>query len=145
VFHATRPCAQNAAAFSTQGTVDLDMLIALIRHIDAKRQIVSNYQVGVHLLRGLEFSLMFPILSHMAVFSPVLLRAITERDEQVMQYYGRIYRYRVCAANRGLSLQEEVTEAVLWQTIDDLEAGAGDIINNYATEAGVHLLPYDRI
>jgi hypothetical protein len=143
--HATRPCAQNAATFFTQGAVDLDMLIALIRHIDAKRQIVSNYQIGVHLLRGLQFSLMFPTFSHVAVFSAVLLRAITTRDEKVMQFYGRIYRYRACAANLGLSLQEEVTEAVLWQAMDDLEAGAGDIINKYATETGVHLVPFDRV
>ncbi len=44
-----------------------------------------------------------------------------------------------------LSAQEEVTEAVLWRAMDNLEAGAGDVINKFATETGVHLVPYDRI
>jgi hypothetical protein len=70
VLHAEAPVAHNAATFFTPGAVDLDMLITLIRHIDAKRQIVSNYQVGVRLLRGLQYSLMFPTFSHVSVFSP---------------------------------------------------------------------------
>jgi hypothetical protein len=64
VNHVTPPRAHNAATFFTQDAVDLDMLITLIRHIDARRQIVSNFQVGVDLLRGLQYSLMFPTFSH---------------------------------------------------------------------------------
>jgi hypothetical protein len=117
------------------------MLITLIRHIDAGRQIVSNFQVGVNLLRGLQHSLMFPTFSHVAVFSPILLRALTERDEKVLQLYGRAYRYQTCAGNLGLSLQHEVTEDVLWRAMDHLEAGAGDVINRYAADTGAHLVP----
>ena len=65
------------------------MLITLIRHIDARRQIVSNYQVGVNLLRGLQYSLMFPTFSHVGMFSPILLCALAERDEKILQFYGR--------------------------------------------------------
>jgi hypothetical protein len=138
------PLPHNAATFFTQGAVDLDMLIYLIRHIDAGRQIVSNYQVGVSLLRGLQYSLMFPTFSHVGVFSPVLLRALAERDEKVLRLYGRACRYPTYAANLGLSQQDEVTEDVLWRAMDHLEAGVGNAINRYATETGVHLLPYNE-
>jgi hypothetical protein len=119
------------------------MLITLIRHIGARRQIVSNFQVGVRLLRGLEYSLVFPTFSHVGVFSPLLLRALMERDEKVLQLYGRDYRYHACAGNLCLSQQDQTTEDVLWRAMDHLEAGAGDAINKYATETGVHLVPYN--
>jgi hypothetical protein len=129
------PVAHNAATFFTRGALDLDMLITLIRHIDAKRQLVSNYQVGVNLLRGLQYSLMFPTFSHVGMFSPILLRALAERDEKILQFYGR--------ANRYLSKQDQVTEDVLWRAMEHLEAGAGDAINRYAAGAGAHLVPYN--
>ena len=141
--HVTSPAAHNAATFFTRGAVDLDMLITLIRHIDAKRQIVSNYQVGVRLLRGLQYSLMFPTLSHLGVFSPILLRALAERDEKVLMSYSQAYRYRACAGNLCFSLSHEITEGLIWRVMDNLEAGAGNAINKYATETGVHLVPYE--
>jgi hypothetical protein len=143
VTEVSHPRPHNAATFFTQGAVDLDMLITLIRHIDANREIVSNFQVGVRLLEGLQFSLMFPTFSHVGMFSPLLLRALVERDEKTLQFYGRAYRYQSCAANFGLSLRDEVTEGVILRAMDLLEAGAGDAINKYATESGVHLVPYD--
>jgi hypothetical protein len=142
VNHVTAPRAHNAATFFTQHAVDLDMLITLIRHIDARRQIISNFQVGVDLLRGLQYSLMFPTFSHVAVFSPVLLRALTEHDEKVLQLYGRAYRYQSCAGNLGLSQQHDVTEDVLRRAMDHLEASAGDAINRYAADTGA-LVPYN--
>jgi hypothetical protein len=57
ILRAWRLRAHNAAAFFTQSAVDLDTLIGLIRHIDASREISSNYQLGVGLLRGLQYSL----------------------------------------------------------------------------------------
>jgi hypothetical protein len=108
--HVTPPVPHNAATFFTPAAVDLDMLITLIRHIGARRQIVSNFQVGVRLLRGLEYSLVFPTFSHVGVFSPLLLRALMERDEKVLQLYGRDYRYHACAGNLCLSQQDQTTE-----------------------------------
>jgi hypothetical protein len=137
------PVAHNSTTFFTQGAVDLDMLITLIRHIDATRQIVSNHQVGVRLIGGLQYSLMFPTFSHVGMFSPVLLRALAERDKMVLRLYSHAYRYQAYAGNLGLSLQEQVTEDVLWRAMDHLETGAGDTINKYATETGVHLVPYN--
>ena len=142
--HVDPPVAHNAATFFTQAAVDLDMLITLIRHIDAGRKVVSNFQVGVRLLRGLQYSLMFPTFSHAAVFSPALLRSLAERDEKILRFYSQAYRYQTCAANLGLSLQDEVTEGVLWRAMDCLETSAGDAVNKYATEQGMHLVPYDR-
>jgi hypothetical protein len=143
VIRVKSPRPHNAATFFTQGAVDLDMLITLIRHIDARRQIVSNFQVGVRLLHALQYSLMFPTFSHVGMFSPVLLRALAERDERVLQFYGRAYRYQVCAGNLCYSKRGEVTDDMLWRAIDHLEAGAGDAVNQYATETGVHLVPYN--
>jgi len=139
-FAVTPPRAHNAATLFTQNAIDLDMLITLIRHIDAGRQIVSNYQVGVALLRGLQYSLMFPTFSHVGLFSPELLRALVERNEKLLEFYARVYRYQACAANLGLSKQ--ITEGVIWQAMDNLEASAGDAINKYAIEIGMHLIPY---
>jgi hypothetical protein len=143
VIRVSSPSPHNAATFFTQGAVDLDMLITLIRHIDATRQIVSNFQVGVRLLNALQYSLMFPTFSHVGMFSPLLLRALAERDEKVLHFYGRAYRYQAYAANLGYSLRGEVTEDMLWRAMDHLEAGAGDAVNKYATEVGVHLVPYN--
>jgi len=138
------PIPHNAATFFTQSAVDLDMLITLIRHIDAKRHIVSNYQVGVRLLSGLQYSLMFPTFSHVGMFSPLLLRALVDSDEKTLRFYGQAYHYQTFAANLCLSLQYLVTEDVLLRVMDQLEAAGGDVINKYAIEPGVHLVPYDR-
>src|SRR5438067_8600856 len=75
ILRAWRPRAHNAATLFTERAIDLDTLIALIRHIDASRGIASNYQIGVGLLRGLHYSLMFQTLSHVGEFSPILIRA----------------------------------------------------------------------
>ncbi len=142
VIHVTSPRAHNAATFFTQGAVDLDMLITLICHIDAKRQIVSNLQVGVSLLQGLQYSLMFPTFSHVGMFSPVLLRALAKRDEKVLRFYSEAYRYQAFAGN--LCLKQELDEGLRQRAMDHLEEGAGDAINKYTIETGVHLVPYNR-
>jgi hypothetical protein len=139
----TPPRPHNAAMFFTQGAVDLDMLITLIRHIDARRQIVNNFQVGVGLLRGLQYSLMFPTFSHVAMFSRVLLRALVNRDEKILRFYGEAYRYQACAAN--LCLTQELNEGLRWRAMDCLETGVGDAINKYAIVPGVHLVPYNPV
>jgi hypothetical protein len=67
---------------------------------------------------------------------------LAKRDEKVLRFYGEAYRYRAYAGNLTLSKQDETSESVLWQAMDQLEAGAGDAINKYASETGVHLVPY---
>jgi hypothetical protein len=141
VLRAWRPGAHGAATFFTQGAVDLDMLIALIRHIDAKREIISSYQIGVGLLRNLQQTLMFQTFSHVGLFSPILLNALAQRNRRILRFYGRAYRYQQYAANLCLALEDKTNKEVLWLAMDHLEGGAGDIINKYATEAGVHLVP----
>jgi hypothetical protein len=145
VIRVSTPLAHNAATFFTPDAVDLDMLLTLIRHIDAKRKIVSNYQVGVNLLRGLQGSLMFPTFSHVSVFSPILVRAIAERDKKVLRLYGHAYQYEACAANLGLSLQGDIPEHLLSRAMDTLEAGTGNVINKYAVKTGVHLIPWKAV
>jgi hypothetical protein len=143
VIRVSSPLAHNAATFFTQDAVDLDMLITLIRHIDAKRQLVSNFQVGTPLLRGLQYSLMFPTFSHVGMFSPLLLRALADRDERILRFYGRAYRYQACAGNLCHSAGRQVTEDEIWRAMDQLELAAGDAINKYATETSVRLVPYN--
>ncbi len=141
--HVLGPMAHNAATFFTHAAVDLDMLISLIRHIDAGRSIVSCFQVGVRLLRGLHYSLMFPTFSHVSVLSPAMLRAVAEQDETALRVYGRAYRYQCCAGNLCFSMQEaNIPLALLVQAMDRLEAGRGEDINKYATEARLALTPY---
>jgi hypothetical protein len=139
--YAKPPVPHNAATYFTQDAVDLEILTELIRHIDAKREIVSNFQVGVGLLRGLQYSLMFPTFSHVGVFSPTVVRALANREEKVLRFCGENFRFTTCAGN--LCLSHEVNEDFLWQAMDRLEEGAGYAINKYATETGAQLVPYD--
>jgi len=81
----TPPRVHNTATYFTQSAVDLDMLIGSIHHIDAHRKIVSNYQLGVGLLRGLQYSLMFPTFSHVCQFPPPLLRSLVQRNNKLMR------------------------------------------------------------
>lgn len=137
------PTAHNAATYFTDAAVDLDMLISLIRHIDAHRRIVSNFQVGVKLLQGLQYSLMFPTFSHAAVFSPDLLRALVQEDEDALRLYGQAFRYHACAANLCLHMQDQSSQQMLWRAMDRLDAGEGEAINKYAAEPRLCLSPFD--
>ncbi len=139
----SKPMVHNAATYFTQAAVDLDMLIALIRHIDAGRRIVNNFQIGVRLLRGLQHSLMFPTFSHASMFSPTLLRAVAEQNEQVLQVYGRIFRYQSCAGNLCLGSQDKIPLDVLGRAMDRLLHEKGAVVNRHATEACLRLVPYD--
>jgi hypothetical protein len=140
--HVSPRMVHNAATYFTQDAVDLDMLITLIRHIDANRHLVHNWQVGVGLLRGLQYSLMFPTFSHVAMFSPGLLRALVEKNRTVLRSYANAFRYEACAANLCLSQQDNATESMVWKAMDILEADAGRAINKFATITGAHLVPW---
>jgi hypothetical protein len=134
--------AHNAATLFTPAAVDLDMLIALIRHLDATRQMVSNYQVGVCLLRGLQYSLMFPTFSHTAMLSPEVSQALVDQDGATLRIYCDRYRYPFFAANLCLSLQ--VDEKTIWRAMDRLEKTRGEAINRYAREPAAALIAYDQ-
>jgi hypothetical protein len=77
------------------------------------------------------------------MFSPELIRAMAESDEKILRLYCQAYRYQAFAGNLCLSVQNEVTKPTLWRAMDRLEEGAGDVINEHATEAGIHLIPYE--
>jgi hypothetical protein len=143
ILRAWRPRAHNAATLFTQSAVDLDTLIGLIRHIDASREIASNYQLGVGLLRGLQYSLMFQTFSHVGAFSPILVRALAQGNTRILRFYARAYRYQQYAANLCLSFIDRIKEDVVWSAMDRLEIGSGEVLNRYATEMGIHLVPYD--
>ena len=144
IFYVTEPLVHNAATLFTPAAADLDMLIALIRHIDANRQIVSNYQVGVKLLRGLQHSLMFPTFSHAAMFPPAVSQALAEQDEATLKIYCNAYRYPAYAANLCLSIQHWIDQNTLWRAMDRLEETCGAVINQYATEPAAALIAYDH-
>jgi len=134
----------NAVAIFTQHAVDLDMLIDLIKHIDAGREIASNFQIGVGLLRGLRYSLMFQTLSSVGLFSPTLLEAILKSNENLLVQYGAAYKYPAYAANLCMSLQsnEAHSEKSVLKTMDLLENTRGMVLNQFTTENERMLLPY---
>lgn len=138
------PTPHNAAMYFTDEAVDLDMLIGLIRHIDARRELVSNFQVGVKLLKGLQYSLMFPTFPHVALYSPALVLALNLGQHEVLRKYAKAYRYRSCAANLCLSLDGDYTESGLLEAMDLLEGSKGEVINTYATHDGLPLIPFDQ-
>lgn len=154
------PYVHNAAAIFTQDAVDLDMLIDLIKHIDARREIASNLQIGVYLLRGLQNPLMFQTFSNIGLFSPTLLRAILDSNEKILMSYGATYQYPAYAANLCLSLHKKGKNFILTKTkeilgrrnsekdlstiMDLLEKTNGMILNQFATKDEAILLPYNH-
>jgi hypothetical protein len=137
ILRAWRPRAHNAATLFTRSALDFDALIALIRHIDASREIPSNYQIGVGLLRGLQYSLMFQTFSHVGAFSPILIRAVAQNNKRLLRFYAHAYRYQQYAANLCLSFIDRTKEHVVWAAMDRLESSAGEVINKYATAASI--------
>jgi hypothetical protein len=140
------PTPHNAATYFTSDAVDLDMLISLIRHIDAEREIVSNFQLGVRLLQGLQYSLMFPTFPHVALFSPWLVTALALGQAEVLRRYGQAYRYETCAANLCLAFDGQYNdESTVQRTMDLLEKTTGEAINRYATHEGLPLIAFDQV
>ncbi|MDR3521244.1 MAG: hypothetical protein P4L54_06470 [Acidocella sp.] len=139
------PMPHNAATYFTPAAVDLDMLIDLIRHIDAQRQLVSNFQVGVRLLKGLQYSLMFPTFSHCAMFSPALLGYLAAQNPQALAIYGRAFKFQSCAGNLCLSVKGELPLPLLNRAMDILLTSRGEALNRYAAEPRLDLTPYDEV
>jgi hypothetical protein len=138
------PMPHNAATYFTPAAVDLDMLIELIRHIDAKREVVSNFQVGVRLLKGLQYSLMFPTFSHCAMFSPELLGYIAAQNPAALAIYGKAFKFQSCAANLCFSVKGILPLPLLNRAMDVLLESRGEALNRYAIEPRLDLTPYDE-
>ena len=79
------------------------------------------------------------------MFAPELVRALKEYDKTVLRFYGDAYLYRTYAGYLCQSLQEEVTEDVLWRAMDNLEESSGEIISNLAPRSEARLVLYDDV
>lgn len=127
----TAPRAHNAVTYFTQKQKDLDLLIDIVTHI-GKRGIEHNFQVGVKLLRGLQYSLGFKLFPSVAMYSPALISAICDRNQGLLQNYGRIFGYPSQAANLCLSQTLKKGDTRYQLVMDLLEKSAGRAINDYA-------------
>lgn len=126
------PRAHNALTYFTPSAKDLDFLIEAIRHIDAGREITSNFQVGVRLLQGLHYSLGFELLPHVGLFSPRLITAIERNDAGTLKRYGHVFGEPSQAANLCLSLTKPQGEKQMLAVMDVLERSRGEVVNRFA-------------
>ena len=130
----SEPQVHNAVTYFTKSARDLSFFIDTIRHIDKGREITHNFQVGVQLLRGLQYPLGFEAFPHVAMFSPKTIEAINENDVSALKTYGQAFGYPSQAANLCLSQEWSISEKTLMQAMDILEQTRGECINSFATE-----------
>jgi hypothetical protein len=134
----------NASCVFTRGQADLDFFIRTARYIAATRQIRESYQVGVRLLSGLQYPMGFPLLQDSGMFSPAILHALVNGDNELIAILARGHAHPVHAANLCLSLigapspfWNSTPEDTAMKAMDRLEQSAGEIINRFAPPPGV--------
>jgi hypothetical protein len=137
----------NAAFVFTRNQPDLDLLIALIRHVATHHELMSNYQVGGWMLTGLERTLDFALLRTIGMLSPHLIHAIVAGDTAVLQRHGMEFADPVYAANMCLSLETATSQQLMVAAMDLLEETRGEVLNRYVPAihphpAGVHWTQY---
>lgn len=132
----TRSSVHNAALVFTRGQPDLDFLIAAIRHIACTRKVGQSLQLGVGLLSGLQFSLRFPLLDGVGVFSPAVLEALAREDEVVLSALAAAQDAEIHAANLGWSQRDELGIDHLTLAMDRLEQTAGGVVNKHLPRGG---------
>ncbi len=125
----------NCVCAFTRQNPDLDMLIALIRHIVAHREIESNYTVGTNLLRALQPILGFPLLTNVGMFSEWIVQGLAAGDPRHVEIQARQFGFPVYAANLGLSLTHRTSETDYVRAIDALMDSRGDAINRFVPAA----------
>jgi hypothetical protein len=133
----------NASCVFTRGQADLDFFIRTARYIAATRQIRESYQVGVRLLSGLQYPLGFPLLQDSGMFSPAILHALVNGDNELLAVLARGHAHPVHAANLCLSLigapspfWNRTPEDIAMEAMDRLEKSAGAVINRFAPPPG---------
>jgi hypothetical protein len=130
----------NAATVFRYGAIDLDLIIDLIYRIDSGREIKNGCQVGVGLVRGLEFPLGFSTFPQVSMFSPKVMKAIVDNDEGLLARYGKEFIHASQAANlsnKGLDPRD--FDAIHF-AMDLLEKSSGTVINRFSVESGSQLL-----
>jgi len=139
--HAT-PGVNNCAFVCIRGEPDLDFLIQATRHVAMHRPISSNYQVGGDLIKGLRNSLAFATLDDVGMFSPFVVKALADDDEelvarQAIEHGTPVFAANLCgASNYETTLSEPLTE----RAIDRLLATKGDIVNRWLLHSPNNLL-----
>ena len=126
----------NCSCVFAPDAADLDMLVSLIRHIVAHRQIKSNLTVGSYLLQALQPVLGFPLMTGVGLFSPWVVRGLAAGETRHVAAQARAFGYPVYAANLGASSQGQIVETDYMRAIDVLLASRGDVVNRH--------LPADR-
>nr|WP_294552613.1 hypothetical protein [uncultured Rhodopila sp.] len=126
----------NAAFVFAGHHPDLDLLIHAIRHIVSTRRIHASYQVGTKLLVGLQYSLDFPVLTNIGMFSPDVMSAIALGQAPVLAALARASGYPSFAANLCLSLNGGMTREMIRTAMDRLETSRGQVVNQYLGGGG---------
>jgi hypothetical protein len=121
----------NAALVFVGHHPDLDVMIALIRHIAATRPIESSWQVGVQLLTGLHAGLRFPLLTNVGMFSPSVVQAVATGRTALLRLMARENGYPIQAANLCWSFRETTGARFVKRAMDRLESSQGAVINRH--------------
>jgi hypothetical protein len=124
----------NCVCVFTRSAPDLDILVKLVRHIVAHREIESSYTVGVYLLTALKPILGFPVLTNVGMFSPCVVRGLAAGDDRYPAIQARAFGHPVYAANLCTSLSAQIAEAEYMSAIDALITSRGDAINRFVPQ-----------
>ncbi|MDB5692075.1 MAG: hypothetical protein JWO81_1138 [Alphaproteobacteria bacterium] len=131
----------NAALIFAGHHPDLDVMISLVRHIAATRAVTDSMQVGVNLLTGLHAGFKFPLVTNVAMLSPIVVDALARDRRRLLRLFARENEYPVRAANVGFSLRGAADVPSTEKAMDVLERSRGEVINRYlGKEADERLL-----
>ncbi len=123
----------NSAIVCVGPQPDLDFLIETIRYIARSRTIISNYQVGGDLIKGLCKSLRFEILHNVGMFSPLMVLATALDRKPLLRIQALMHGAPVHAANLCASPaypQAPSLEQTL-SAMDRLEQSRGEVLNGW--------------
>ena len=123
----------NCVIVCPRGDPDLDLIIEATRHRARHHAVTHNFQVGVHLIRGLHRFLDFPLLSNVGMFSNYALGALAQNNKPLIEvqarYHGTpVYAANICASDHQAPV---VPEAVAHAAMDILERTAGEVVNSH--------------
>jgi hypothetical protein len=123
--------AHNAAMVFVGPHPDLTLMIDLIRHIAATRPVETSWQVGVQLLTGLHAGLRFPLLTHVGMLSPSVVRALATGRTDLPRLMARETGHPIQAANLCWSLRDAAGPRFIERAMDRLESSRGAVINRH--------------
>ncbi len=132
----------NSVFVCMKGEPDLEMLIALVRHIGVHRSITKSFQTGTYLLTGLEKSLGFETLDDVGMFSNHVVLALARNEDpavsaQAIGHGTPVFAANLCASDRDSPI---VSERQADLVVDRLLQSQGSIVNRWLLNSPDNLL-----